>query len=1332
MYAEARYRVWDPGGDKAPWSQARTLIDTGANVNCMSLAKAMAMGLRIRKTQKVIKMGKGKCNATGAVDCAVYVGDHCFKARFIVIDGLNQEAIIGMPTLRNEHAIIDCAAAALVFKYQLYSLESVTDHDDDCDDDDANEFIVRDETGEVIEEVEVFSVIVKPPDASTKTDLPETLDPRMEKIYRAYKDTVFAPLSELPPRRGKWDFRIELLTKTDPTKISHYRMSAREKQAIWDELVRLQKLGWFVASGSQWSSPVLFARNVRKDGSLRAVYDYRALNAHTRRNAYPVPRIDDLVEKLSGASRYTVVDLRKAFNQIRNARDSRQFTAISTPFGLFESEVMMLGLKNSGPHFQSFIDAVLRGDATALPRFANDHPRFREGERRVMEYTEQDGRPAQRTFEDLTHMCAVYIDDIVIFSDTAEQHEEDVRTVFERLHHFHLRANEFCTIGSTDIDFVGYRISKGTIAPLPEKVRAIAEWAVPKTVTDVRSFLGVIQYYRASIPSLANFGAVLSALTAKGVAWQWGDKEQFAFEEIKKRLTNAVARSLPDLTQPFVVCTDASIYGLGGVLLQVQNGQLKPIEFYSRQTTSVEGGRNGSAGYSQYELELLGIVECVKHWRHFLDGARTVLYTDHHTLVTGGILRKHSTHHFNPRVLRWIEYLMPFDIDLRHHAATRPLAQVADACSRRPDYYPKKELASVAGDIAHECVGHVHIVNMLDGDLHAIQDTIHNGLENIRNVFKLKNKAQLEEQYDEHDGLWYKQGKLFIPEELPDLRLKIIDAVHQVGHKGMNATEKLVRARFYWPNMQRDVRTVIKNCAICERTKPRNFTKRAPILPLAIPEQRWEKIEIDFIVGLPASGPQGYTSIATIIDRLTKLTVLIPTWETVTAQEFASQFIMQVWRRFGLPAHILTDRDPKFMSKFWEELLSKLKIAKDTGAPYHHQTTGQVEAANKNIEITLRSMINRDQKNWAEMLPIAEFAINAAPIAATGLSPFHATLGYQPRVGIAPEWWPQSTTGDTLGFFKRMDAIIDHVRRGMAHAQQRMREREPGREPPQYKIGDRVYLSAEHITQKDAGPSLKLQDPWIGPFDITGFINPRTVTLHLPSSCHIDNKINVDRIKLAHSSEQPMPDIVLADDGTHEAYYEIEKLVDHETRGRGNKKVLSRVRVRWQGWSPEYDTWHYIADIPTALVAAYAKEHGLLLSPPPTTKTTNRPRTRSRAVNMICAPDLTDRFARGRIQLVGDGDVLATGIIGTARTAQDIRGKRVFAQPTNCMNCMNIIESAVRMDPMTHAYVVAPEGTKFGSIFTMKRLGTAAERRNQNGKWISASSPFILIETSSP
>ena len=1209
-----------------------TLVDTGADINVLSRSVAEALGLNIRRCRTWIKMGKGGCRAWGRTKATLTIAGHTFTAEFIVIDGLNQRAILGMSTMRAEGAVINCADNKIVFAPRPWTLHDSTDSKTGgrvlhlCTDHGQREKIDHYDLFVAYVHAEPLSPAPPPPPAldlappPPATAPPKAASPTLQKatenLRDKYKDTVFSKLDSLPPRRGEWDFRIDLLDDTlNPVHQKHYKMSPQEKDAVKKELEKLRALGWIDTSSSAWSAPILFAKNRKKDGSLRAVYDFRALNARTRANSYPVPRIDDLLDKLAGADLFTLLDLAKAFNQVRVRGKDEEKTSISTPFGLWLSKVMLMGLRNSGPHFQALIDAVVRGDPRALPRFEATHPRYQEGLERLRVYLEEK----LETFEDLSHCVAVYIDDIVVFSKGEEQHVRDVEKLLERLHIFDLRVNEFFEMGQKQIKFVGFRVGNGEVAPLPDRVQAISNWPTPTSPSDVKTFIGVVQYYRECIPQLAMFARVLTKLTSKTATWQWTDVEQHAFDEIKQRLVNATALMIPDATKPYVVATDASIYGIGGVLMQRSDaGDLRPVAFYSRQTSETE------SRWSQYELELKAIHACYKKWRHYLDGTRSICFTDHHTLVTGGIFQKTSDHNFNPKVTRMIAFLMQFDVDLRHQSATTKLAHVVDGLSRRPDYLSSvglsKDLSTLPARLSKLDMGcappaastlHLLFATAADPDPPA------DWLARIRAAWALRPLDELEERYTEHDGLWYFNDRLVVPDELEDLRKDIVRSYHALGHRGMTATETELRTRFYWRNMQTDVREIIGACPMCAKVKPRNSKRSAPIRPLPVPQERWREVELDFIVGLPPSGKEEFTSIATVVDRLTKEVILIPTWESVTAEQFAEQFLVSVWRHKGFPFRIITDCDPKFLARTWATMMDTLRIEHDKAAPYHHQTIGQAERMNRTVEEVLRTLVDkRTHKDWAQWYHIAEFAINATMQSSIGMSPFQATLGFQPRRGLLTDFWDlPAAARSKLHFLEHMHDILQQVQSHLETAQARMAQRATGPER-HFHEGQRVWLAAEHIRQRGVGPALKLQDRWLGPFAIRRMLNDRTVELHLPAGCTIHNVINTSRLKPAHGTEEAPPDLELDEDGVV-AKYEIEAILDHRTKGRGRSKTLQYVLVKWKGWSDEFNTWEPVEglqDSAADLLRDYMDAHNLgdTTSAPLASTPASRPATRSR------------------------------------------------------------------------------------------------------------------------
>ena len=362
-----------------------------------------------------------------------------------------------------------------------------------------------------------------------------------------------------------------------------YRMSAFELAELKSQLEDLLKKKFVRPSVSPWGAPVLLVK--KKDGSMILFIDYRQLNKVTIENRYPLPRIDDLMDRLVGAHMFSKIDLRSGYHQIRVKEEDVQKNSFRTRYGYYEYLVMPFGVTNAPGVFMEYMNRIF-------------HPY-------------------------LDRFVVVFIDDILVYSKSEEEHAEHLRIVLEVLKEKKLYAKlSKCEFWLSEVSFLGHVISGDGIAVDPSKVDAVLRWETPKSVTEIRSFLGLAGYYRRFIEGFSKLALPLTKLTCKGAAFVWDVKCEESFVELKKRLTTAPILILPNPEEPFVVYCDASKMGLGGVLMQ--NG--KVVAYASMQLKIHE------KNYPTHDLELAVVVFVLKIWRHYLYGSRFEVFNDHKSL----------------------------------------------------------------------------------------------------------------------------------------------------------------------------------------------------------------------------------------------------------------------------------------------------------------------------------------------------------------------------------------------------------------------------------------------------------------------------------------------------------------------------------------------------------------------------------------------------------------------------------------------------------------------------------------------------------------------------
>jgi hypothetical protein len=694
----------------------------------------------------------------------------------------------------------------------------------------------------------------------------------------------------------------------------------------------------------------------------------------------------------------------------------------------------------------------------------------------------------------------------------------------------------------------------------PDKVEAVRNWPVPKSVTDVRSVLGFVGFYRKFIKDHSKIVAPMSDLTKtvtgpnavaagkkKPNQFVWTPQAQVAFETIRDALCNAPVLALPDPTKPYVVVTDASGYALGACLMQDQGAGLQPIVYMSKKMQPAE------LNYPVHHKEMLSIVCALKEWRHYLHGAQfTVrILTDHKSLVHFNTQPKLSE-----RQARWNEFIAEFGNGISIEYQQGKHNVVADALSRRSDHAPVgvNAAADDTGIIDH-AVSSDDSAAGVDSSSSSITVTATNGVgwspdpvvnetvDSIGELLSMVSSAESDiakrikraykdddlcnqiiggdksalkkskhgrtaaHRFTVRDGVIYYDGKrVYVPNNR-SLKTLIIREHHDsklAGHTGYQKTYDLVARNFYWPSLYADVKLYVRSCYTCQRTKVENRKVAGLLQPLAIPPYRWHTVTMDFIVQLPKSA-NGYNAIFVVVDKLSKRGYFIPTYTTADADDTARLFFKHiVCNGHGVPSIIVSDRDSKFTSKFWRTLWSMLDTKLAMSTAFHPQTDGQTENLNRTLEQMLRAFTNRKQDNWCQLLCYAEMSYNNSKQLSTGRSPFYLNYGQDP---VLPSTLMSRTDGDiadAAGGIAAVESLLIDLRQTLVdveadlrHAQEYQKKyADKRRRDVSYVVGDRVWLDTSDITF--AAGAHKLLDKFIGPYKIIEIASPVAYKLELP------------------------------------------------------------------------------------------------------------------------------------------------------------------------------------------------------------------------------------------
>jgi len=704
-----------------------------------------------------------------------------------------------------------------------------------------------------------------------------------------YSD-VFSEITGLPPDR-EVKFSVDLVPGTQPIHKAPYRMAPTELRELKEQLQELLGRGFICPSVSPWGAPVLFVK--KKDGSMRMCIDYRELNRVIIKNKYPLPRIDDLFDQLKGASVFSKIDLFSGYHQLRVREEDIPKTAIRTRYGHYEFLVMPFGLTNAPSVFMDLMNRVFH--------------------------------------EYLDSFVVVFIDDILVYSADYAKHEGHLKIVMEKLRDERLFTKfKKCEFWLEEVSFLGHVVNKNGLAVDPAKVQAVVDWEMPTSVREIRSFLGLAGYYRRFIAGFSSLSGPLTALTKKNAPFVWCDKCEASFQELKHRLVTAPVLTLPMESVGYVVYTDASKKGLGCVLMQ----QVRVVAYASRQLKEHE------KNYIIHDLELAAVVHALKIWRHYLYGEKCEIHTDHQSLKYIFTQRD-----LNMRQRRWLEVLKDYDSQMFYHLAKANV--VADALSRKyreDEADPEEIMSQLSQQFAV-----VQIDEVMTGGPPVMAALVVESMSEDRIKMAQEDDLELQDLMDrarcgEADGFYLTEGgtlktsngRAVVPSNA-ELRRDILDEAHQTRytvHPGNNKMYQDLKKRFWWRGMKKDIAEYVAQCHSCQLVKVEHQRPAGLLKPLAVPMWKWDQISMDFVVGLPKV-PSGQDAIWVIVDRLTKSAHFLPIKITDSMEKLADLYVREIVRLHGVLVSIVSDRDPRFTSRFWEKLQSAMGTKLNFSTAYH-------------------------------------------------------------------------------------------------------------------------------------------------------------------------------------------------------------------------------------------------------------------------------------------------------------------------------------------------------------------------------------------------------------
>jgi len=793
--------------------------------------------------------------------------------------------------------------------------------------------------------------------------------------------------------------RIDLLTDI-PFKQRHRRIPPSMIEEVREHIEQLLVAGVIRPSKSPYTSNVVLVR--KKTGKLRLCVDYRQLNSITIKDSFALPRMEEIFDCLHGAKYFSTIDMKSGYHQIEVEEDHKQRTAFTVgSMGFFEYNKMPFGLTNSPATYQRIMQDIL-GDLNMS-------------------------------------ICLIYLDDLIIFSDSFEQHLERLDLIFQKLQDANLKlAPEKCFFFKTRVNFLGHVVSGDGVETDPDKITKVKNWPEPTNSDELRSFLAFAGYYRRFIKGFSDLTRPLSEMlpptvTKKGtkkpiVPWKWTEVEQKVFDTLKERLSTPPILAYPDFNLPFELHTDASGKALGAVLYQTQDGKKRVISYASRALNKAE------KSYSAFKLEFLALKWAVTDkFSDYLTNKHFTVLTDNNPLTY--VL---SSAKLDATGQRWAAALGAYMFDIHYRAGVKN--SDADGMSRYPYHRiieddkaerVKLEDTTVKAICDADTPAHIETLPMASNinmaeiidepgttlaqkDMQKIRQAQRADPlidkwriavidEKIPTNFMMKGDLTMRKQFK---NFRMKRGIMFRvvkdqAEELEQLvipeghRKEILQSLHSdVGHPGQERTMRLMRERFYWPGMGADIAKWIESCERCIRRK--STPERAPLINIQS-SYPLELLCIDFLSLEPSKGNIG--NILVITDHYTKFAKAIPT-KNQTARTTAEALYNEFFVHFGFPTRLHSDQGANFESEIISELCRLTSMRKSHTTPYHPQGNSGPERFNRTLLGMLGTLEDDQKKDWGKYVRSLVYFYNCTPHETTRFSPYELLFGRKPKLPI--------------------------------------------------------------------------------------------------------------------------------------------------------------------------------------------------------------------------------------------------------------------------------------------------------------------------------------------
>ena len=840
---------------------------------------------------------------------------------------------------------------------------------------------------------------VGPPNPTQINQINSKIDDiTLQEILEQNKN-VFKGLGKLE------NFELKLHVNKDVTPIQQpiRRIPFHTQQKVSEELIRLQSLDIIepVDGPTTWLNPVVVVP--KSNGKTRLCLDMRKANTAVIRERHVIPKIEDILTELNGASIFSKIDLREGYHQILLAEESRHITAFATHEGVFRYKRLIYGISSAFESFQKQIEMSISG---------------LKGVKNIS-------------------------DDIIIWASSTEEHRDRVKKLLQRLYSRGLRVNrDKCIFGVSEITFAGHQLSAKGIKPDQSKIDAIQQIAQPTNAAEVRSFLGLVNYCHRFIADFSTISEPLRRLTKKSQPFMWKQEQQKAFTTLKQSLINppTLAYYNPDANTSIMV--DASPTGLGAILSQTQlDGTDKPVCFGSRSLTDVE------SRYSQTEREALAAVWACEHYHYYVYDRPFEIFTDHKPLES--LLSTVSNP--PPRIQRWLLRIQAYRYRITYIPGHK---NAADTLSRNPvksTHHPQSIETEYIRFVVNNAIPpslsltEIQLETSKDPKLQKIIHSLNtnSGLNKSTN----KDFYQIRNELSVDNGILLKGHCIVIPSKFRDQILKLAHSQHQ----GIVKCKALLRQKVWWPGINTDIEKFIASCHACQVTTP-STQKVEPLQMTDMPNHPWDTIAADIKGPFPTG-----ENLLVLLDYRSRYPIVFVMKRGVTSQQIIKK-LDKTFSMFGFPRKLLTDNGPQFISTEFRTYLKNHNVEHHTITPYWPQANGEVERFNRTIGKIIQCT-TAEGKDWRNEIDRFLLYYRTTPHTATGVSPADMFLKHQARNDL-PSLQTSSTHQDETKAEQKDKLYKSKIKQ---HADQHRHARQP---PSTFTTGDTVLTKNLRRTDK--------------------------------------------------------------------------------------------------------------------------------------------------------------------------------------------------------------------------------------------------------------------------